>query len=104
MTRGRRVEITRIAVVGLVTLFHWAGVAPLAVLLVAVGVGLYPLARLGFHELVHDHRIGTEIFVTVATIIALLGREYIAGSVLVTIILIAEFIADLNTDRARASI
>jgi Zn2+/Cd2+-exporting ATPase len=55
-------------------------------------------------DLVRERKIGTEIFVTIATIIAMLGREYIAGAVLMTIILIAEFIAELNTDRARASI
>jgi Zn2+/Cd2+-exporting ATPase len=104
LTRKRRIEIARIGLVALVTLLYWAGAAPLSVLLAAVAVGLYRLAAQGVRELVQDHRIGTEIFVTVATIIALLGREYIAGSVLMTIILIAEFIADLNTDRARASI
>src|SRR5215213_5773095 len=47
---------------------------------------------------------GTEIFVTIATTIAMIGGEYVAGAILMTIILIAELIADLNTDRARASI
>jgi cation transport ATPase len=40
----------------------------------------------------------------VATVIAFLGEEYVAAAVLMTIILIAEYIADLNTERARASI
>jgi len=87
-----------------VTLLYWAGRVPLAVLLVAVAVGLYPLARIGILELLHERKIGTEIFVSVATCIALAGGEYVAASVLMTIILIAEFVADLNTDRARASI
>ena len=86
------------------TLLYWAGRVPLAVLLVAVAVGLYPLARIGILELLHERKIGTEIFVSVATCIALAGGEYVAASVLMTIILIAEFVADLNTDRARASI
>ena len=51
-----------------------------------------------------ERKIGTEIFVTVATVIAMIGGEYVAGSVLLNIILIAEFIAEFNTDRARASI
>ena len=52
----------------------------------------------------HEHKLGTEIFVTVATLVALFGGETIAGAVLMVIILFAEFIAGLNTDRARASI
>ena len=55
-------------------------------------------------DLLRERKVGTEIFVTVATTIALIGGEYVAGAVLMCIILIAEFIADLNTDRARASI
>ena len=69
-----------------------------------MAVGLYPLLKTGIRELVKERRVGTEIFVCVATAIALAGGEYVAGSVLMTIILIAEFIADFNTDRARASI
>jgi Cd2+/Zn2+-exporting ATPase len=87
-----------------VTFLYWTTQAPLWVLLVAVAVGLYPLVRTGLHDLVRQHKIGTEIFVSVATTIALAGGEYVAASVLMTIILIAEFIADFNTDRARASI
>ena len=104
LTNERRVAIGRIAAVGIVTLLYWAERVPLPVLLVAVAVGLYPLARIGILELLHERKIGTEIFVTVATCIALAGGEYVAASVLMTIILIAEFVADLNTDRARASI
>lgn len=104
MTRDRWREVARIVGVGAVVLLYRFNVAPLPVLLVAVAVGLYPLARTGLLGLVRERKIGTEVFVTIATVIAILGREYIAGAVLMTIILIAEFIAELNTDRARASI
>jgi Zn2+/Cd2+-exporting ATPase len=80
------------------------GWVPLWVLFLAIGVGLYPLLKTGLQDLFHEHKIGTEIFVSLATVIAIAGGEYVAGSVLMTIILIAEFIAGLNTDRARASI
>jgi cation transport ATPase len=60
--------------------------------------------KTGARDLRHEHKIGTEILVTVATVIALVTGEYVAASVLVTIILIAELIAAFNTDRARASI
>ena len=104
LTPTRRVELLRIVGVGLVTLVYWLGYAPLWLLLSAVAVGLYPLVKTGIVDLVRERRIGTEIFVSVATCIAIAGSEYVAGSVLMTIILIAEFVADFNTDRARASI
>ena len=104
LPRDRRVEIIRILMVGGVVLLFQRGILPLPVLFVAVALGLYPLVKTGILDLLHEHKIGTEIFVTIATLIAMLGREYVAGAILMTIILIAELIAELNTDRARASI
>jgi heavy metal translocating P-type ATPase len=104
LTRDRWVEIGRILLVGLITLLFWQEFVPLGVLLAGVAVGLYPLVKTGLVDLVRERKIGTEIFVTIATVIAVIGREYIAAAVLMNIILIAEFIAELNTDRARASI
>lgn len=104
LTRDRWFEIGRIVVVGIITLLYWRNVLPLPALWVAIAFGLYPLVKTGLRDLVKERKIGTEIFVTVATTIAMIGGEYVAGAVLMTIILIAEFIAELNTDRARASI
>ena len=104
LTRERWFEIARIVVVGIITLLYWRNVLPLPVLWVAIAFGLYPLVKTGLLDLFKGRKIGTEIFVTIATIIAMIGKEYVAGAVLMTIILIAEFIAELNTDRARASI
>lgn len=104
LTRDRWIEIARIVVVGIVIAAYAAGFVPLPVLLVAVAVGLYPLLKTGVLDLVREHKIGTEIFVTIATAIAMLGREYTAGAILMMIILIAELVAELNTERARASI
>ncbi len=104
LTRERWIEIARIIFVGVITLLYWQGVLPLPIHLIAIAIGLYPLVKTGVLDLIHERKIGTEIFVTVATVIALIGGEYVAAAVLMDIILIAEFIADLNTDRARASI
>src|SRR5215207_1247565 len=104
MTRERWLEVARIVGTGLVILLYYRGAVPLPVLLAAVAVGLYPLVKTGILDLVHEHKIGTEIFVTLATIIAMIGKEYTAGAIIMAIILIAEFIAELNTERARASI
>lgn len=103
-TRGRQLEAARIGVVAVLTVLYWRGWLPFPFLVVTLATGLYPLAKGGLLELWHDRKIGTELFVTVATLIAFAGGEYIADAVLMTIILIAEYIADFNTDRARASI
>jgi len=104
LTRARWIEIARIIIVAIIALLYAAEVLPLWILLIAIVFGLYPLVKTGLLDLIHERKIGTEIFVTVATIVALIGGEYAAAAILMDIILIAEFIADLNTDRARASI
>lgn len=104
MTTERWLEVARIAVTGFIALLYWRGLVPQIVLYGAVGLGLYPLAKIGFLALIRERKIGTEVFVTVATIVAMIGGETVAGAVLLVIILIAEFIAELNTERARASI
>ncbi len=96
--------MARIAVTGLAALLYWQQAVPIEVLWAAVALSLYPLVKTGLLDLVRKRKIGTEIFVTIATLVAMLGGETVAGAVLMVIILIAEFIADLNTDRARASI
>ena len=104
MTKDRWIEFTRIVLTGLIAILYWRQLIPLYILWVAVAIGLYPLARVGIIELFKERKIGTEVFVTIATLVAVLGGETVAGAVLMVIILIAEFIADFNTDRARASI
>ena len=104
MTQARWIEVGRIVLTGIIALLYWRQIVPVQLLWLAVAVGLYPLVKVGIADLLNEHKIGTEIFVTVATLVAVLGGETVAGAVLMVIILIAEFIADLNTDRARASI
>ena len=104
MTRERWIEVGRIVLTGLIALLYWREMVPLEVLWFAVAVGLYPLVKTGVMDLIQERKVGTEIFVTIATLVAVLGGETVAGAVLMVIILIAEFIAELNTDRARASI
>ena len=104
LTRARWFEIARIAGVAVIIALYVTQLVPLLVLLAAVAVGLYPLVKTGVLDLVRERKIGTEIFVTIATVIAMVGGEYVAGAILMMIILIAELIAELNTERARASI
>lgn len=104
MTHERWIEVARIAVTGLIALLFWQGLVGVEILWVAIAIGLYPLVKTGVADLVRERKVGTEIFVTVATLVAVFGGEALAGAVLMVIILIAEFIAEVNTDRARASI
>lgn len=104
MTRDRWIEVGRILFTGAMALLFWRELIPVQMLWAAVAVGLYPLVKTGVLDLIHERKIGTEVFVTVATLVALAGGETVAGAVLLSIILIAEFIADLNMDRARTSI
>ena len=104
MTHERWIEVARIVLTGVIALLYWRQWVSLPVLWVAVAIGLYPLVRTGLLDLLRERKIGTEIFVTIATLVAVFGGETVAGAVLMVIILFAEFIAGLNTDRARASI
>ncbi|MBN9310959.1 cation-translocating P-type ATPase, partial [Devosia sp.] len=104
MTTERWIEVGRIVLTGSVAFLYWQNLIPEYVLWAAVAIGLYPLVKAGLIDLFTERKIGTEIFVTVATLVAVFGGETVAGAVLMVIILIAEFIAELNTDRARASI
>ena len=87
MTRQRWIEVARIAVTGLIALLYWRELVPLQVLWAAVAIGLYPLVKTGVLDLIHQHKVGTEIFVTVATLVAVFGGETVAGAVLMVIIL-----------------
>jgi len=104
MTGDRWLEVGRIVLAGQISLLYVLHAVPLGVLLGAVAIGLYPLLKDGIIDLFAHRKLGTEIFVSLATIIAVASGEVVAGAVIMVIILIAEFIAELNTDRARASI
>ena len=104
MTHERWIEVGRILFTGLIALLYWRQLVPIQILWIAIAIGLYPLLKTGLMDLIHERKVGTEIFVTIATLVAIMGGETVAGAVLMVIILIAEFIAELNMDRARASI
>ncbi len=97
-------EIVRILTVGIASLLYFLEVIPLPLLLAAMAFGLYSLVKVAFTDLIKERKIGTEIFITIAVIISILGKEYLAGAVVLMIILIAEYIASASGERARASI
>jgi Cd2+/Zn2+-exporting ATPase len=97
-------EIVRIITVGVASLLFYLNVIPLPALLVAMAFGLYSLVKTAAIDLVKERKIGTEIFITIAVIVSVLGKEYLAGSVVLMIILIAEYIASASGEKARASI
>jgi heavy metal translocating P-type ATPase len=102
--RQRWFEIAVVVITGSAALLYWLGLLTLPWLYSAVALGLVPLVRTAVRDLVREHKIGTELFISIATAIAMVGGEYVAGAVMLSIILIAELIADLNAERARASI
>jgi heavy metal translocating P-type ATPase len=97
-------EITRILTVAIASLLFYFQLIPLPVLLAAMAFGLYSLVKAAATDLIKERKIGTEIFITIAVIISVLGKEYLAGAVVLMIILIAEYIASASGERARASI
>src|SRR5215203_3550255 len=97
-------EIVRIVTVGLVSLLFYLEVLSLPFLLAAIAFGLYSLLKTAIQDIVKERKIGTELFITIAVIVSVLGKEYLAGSVVLMIILIAEYIASASGERARASI
>lgn len=97
-------EIVRILTVGIASLLFYLEVIPLPILLSAMAFGLYSLVKVAVIDLVKERKIGTEIFITIAVVVSVLGKEYLAGSVVLMIILIAEYIASASGERARASI
>lgn len=97
-------EIVRILTVGIASLVFYFDLIPLPILLVAIAFGLYSLVKVAATDLARERKIGTELFITVAVVVSVLGKEYLAGSVVLMIILIAEYIASASGERARASI
>jgi heavy metal translocating P-type ATPase len=104
LAREHRVELSAILVVGFAALLFWVGLLPLPALIGAVLLGLSVIAKEAFEALFLQRKIGTELFITVAVAVALLGGEYLAGAIVLMIILIAEYIASVSSERARASI
>ena len=97
-------EIVRILTVGIASLLFYLNIIPLPVLLAAMEFGLYSLVKTAVVDLVKERKIGTELFITIAVIVSVLGKEYLAGSVVLMIILIAEYFASASGEQARASI
>lgn len=97
-------EIVRILTVGTASLLFYLETIPLFILLIAMAFGLYSLVKTAILDIIKERKIGTELFITIAVIISVVGEEYLAGAVVLMIILIAEYIASASGERARASI
>ena len=97
-------EIIRIITVGIASLLFYMELIPLPLLLAATAFGLYSLLKTAIVELIKERKVGTELFISIAVIVSVVGKEYLAGSVVLMIILIAEYIASASGERARASI
>ena len=89
-------KIIRIVTVGLASLLFFLEIIPLPVLLLAMAFGLYSLVKVAAVELYTERKIGTEFFITIAVIISVVGKEYLAGAVVLMIILIAKLKGNLK--------
>jgi Cd2+/Zn2+-exporting ATPase len=97
-------DIARIAVLTVLSMLFSLSLLPLPVLYAGLTFGLFGLAWQGVVNLVGARRVGTDIYITIAVIVAVLGKEYLAAAIVLLIILIAEFIGDVISERARNSI
>ena len=97
-------EIVRILTVGIASLLFYLAIIPLPALLAAMAFGLYSLVKTAVTDLVKERNIGTEIFITIAVIISVLGKESHAVSVVLMNILIAAYIRNPSREKSRASI
>jgi len=104
LAREHRMELSAILIVGIAALLFSLSLIILPLLLAAVFFGLFIIGKEAVEELFYHRKIGTELFITIAVSVALLGGEYLAGAVVLMIILIAEYIASVSGERARASI
>jgi Cd2+/Zn2+-exporting ATPase len=104
LAREHRIELSAILIVGLAALLYFLEFSPVFVLILATLIGSYSIVKHAITELFSNKKIGTELFIAIAVAIALLGGEYLAGAVVLMIILIAEYIASVSGERARASI
>lgn len=76
----------------------------LPVPLAATAFGLYSLLKTAVLALIRERKIGTELFISIAVIVFVLGKKYVACSVVLMIILIAEYITSASGEKARASL
>lgn len=104
LAREHWIEISAISVVGISCLLFLADIFTIPVFIGAILLGSYPIVKVALTELFTNYKIGTELFISIAVIVALLGGEYLAGGIVLMIILIAEYIASVSGERARASI
>ncbi|MHB0996708.1 MAG: heavy metal translocating P-type ATPase [Elusimicrobiales bacterium] len=102
--REHWLELASITVAALSSVLFYQRLIPLPVLLIGMAFGLYPLAKRAAVELWKEQKIGTELFITVAITVSVLGKEYLAGAIVLMILLLAEYIASVSGESARASI
>ncbi|MBP6881469.1 MAG: cadmium-translocating P-type ATPase [Candidatus Pacebacteria bacterium] len=102
--REHWVELSSILIVGLAVLLFSTSFLPLPALIASILLGLSLIAKEALEEFFRHKKVGTELFITVAVAVALFGGEYLAGAVVLMIILIAEYIASVSGERARDSI
>ena len=102
--KANKFEASRIGILAVLIALFYFSIIPIQILLAGLLFGVFGLAKEAIMEFLKERKVGTELYITVAVIVAVLGKEYLAAGIVLFIILIAEFIGDVMTDRARNSI
>lgn len=102
--KEHRLDVARIGTLGLLVGLFYFSVIPLPVYFAGLVFGISGLAKEAIEGLLKKRKIGTELYITIAVVVAVLGKEFLAAGIILFIILIAEFIGDVMSERARSSI
>jgi Cd2+/Zn2+-exporting ATPase len=102
--KEHKLDAARIVALGLlVGLFYFLYI-PLPIYIAGLIFGISGLAKEAIEGLLKKRKIGTELYITIAVVVAILGKEFLAAGIILFIILIAEYIGNVMSGRARTSI
>lgn len=102
--KEHKLDIARMGALGLLAGLLYLSVIPLPIYFTGLVFGISGLAKEAIEGLLKKRKIGTELYITIAVVVAVLGKEFLAAGIILFIILIAEFIGDVMSERARSSI
>jgi Cd2+/Zn2+-exporting ATPase len=102
--KEHKLDVARIVALGLLVGLFYFSVTSLPIYFAGLIFGIFGLAKEAIEGLLKKRKIGTELYITIAVVVAVLGKEFLAAGIILFIILIAEFIGDVMGERARSSI
>ncbi len=103
-----RINIIRMAVVGVLILIGWSGILTSLIRydiasIIAMVIGGYPLVRKAFIDL-KARAITADVFMTLGVVAAAIIGEFLSSAVIAFFMLIAEYLDKLTMDKARKAL